>query len=352
VSKQKTWQRLRDEPALFNQYLVREEVMDTIRAFFKGRDYQEVFTPMLVPVPSAEANLEVFETELKTAGGLKRPGYLIMSPEHAIKKLLAAGIGKVFELSRCFRNQEEVSRAHNPEFTMLEWYHTGADYTAVMTEFEELFLKIIKSVQKTVELNKWTYQGNTYDLTPPWPRISVAEAFERYAGIEADALVDEAALKAYAKEKGFGVNKTDTWEQVFYQIFFNQVEPRLNEGCRPYFLYDYPLAQAALARPKKSDPRFAERFEVFVAGLELGNCFSELIDAREQARRFENDLAERQKQGKSVYPMDQELIEALKSGLPEVAGIAVGVDRLVMLAADVPSIAETLFFPAKELFEL
>ncbi len=297
--------------------------MDTIRSHFKKSGFHEVFTPTLVPVPSIEPNLEVFQTELHTAKGIKRKAYLIMSPEFSIKKLLAAGIGNCFEISRCFRNEEEVSRLHNPEFTMLEWYRINADYKDIMKDFEQLFLNIIGK-------NKLTYQGEEYDLSAPWPRISVAEAFEKFAG----------------------KNVLEVSDDDFYKIFFNEIEPGLMKSKKPYFVYDYPISQASLSRPKKEDPRFAERFEVFLAGIELGNCFSELIDAKEQKKRFEKDLALRQDRRKTDYPIDEDLIEALKSGLPAVAGIAVGVDRLIMLAADAPDLRDTLFFPGKELFDL
>lgn len=319
----KTWQKIKEKPELLDKYLVREKVIDTIRAFFKRQGFHEVSTPILVPIPSIEPNLEVFKTGLTTSKGVKRDGYLIMSPEFSIKKLLAAGLGNCFEITKCFRNKEEVSSLHNPEFTMLEWYRINADYTDVMRDFEELFLEIIGS-------NKLLYQGKTYDLTAPWPRISVAEAFKKFAGRDVLRVTDE----------------------DFYRIFFNEVEPRLAASRKPFFIYDYPVSQAALSRPKKDDPRFAERFEVFVAGLELGNCFSELTDWKVQKERFEKDFSERKKLGKTEYPIDNDLIEALKSGLPPVSGIAVGVDRLIMLAADAPDISETLFFPAKELFDL
>jgi lysyl-tRNA synthetase class 2 len=326
----KTWQKIKDNPGLLDQYLIREKVVDTIRSFFKERSFHEVFTPVLVPIPSIEPNLEVFQTELRTSKGLKRDGYLIMSPEFSIKKLLAAGVGNCFEITRCFRNEEEVSALHNPEFTMLEWYRTKADYTDVMKDFEKLFCKIIKKVNPNVDLSKWQYQNETYDLSLPWPRISFEEAFAKFANKKMEDVKDE----------------------DFYQIFFNEIEPKLRESKRPAIIYDYPVSQASLARRKESDPRFAERFEVFLAGVELGNCFSELTDAKEQKNRFEADLAFRQVQGKTDYPIDEDLIEALKSGLPVVSGIAVGVDRLVMLAADVPSVSETLFFPGEELFDL
>lgn len=304
------------------KYLVREKVVDTIRSFFKNQGFHEVFTPTLVPIPSIEPNLEVFESELRTSKGEKRKAFLIMSPEFSIKKLLAGGIGNCFEITKCFRNEEEVSTLHNPEFTMLEWYRINADYKDIMKDFEHLFLDIIGK-------DKLEYQGEVYDLSLPWPKIRIPDAFKKYAGKDVLKVSDE----------------------DFYKIYFNEIEPELLKMKKPYFIYDYPISQASLSKPAK-DPRFAERFEVFLGGIELGNCFSELTDAKEQKKRFETDKKDRKKMNKTEYPIDEDLIEALKEGIPAVSGIAVGVDRLVMLAANVSSIEETLFFPGKELFDL
>lgn len=341
----KTWQKIKENRGLLKNYLVREKVIHTIRKFFLDREFHEVFTPVLVPIPSIEPNLEVFKTELKTLKGVKRDGYLIMSPEFSIKKLLAAGIGSCFEITKCFRNEEEVSRLHNPEFTMLEWYRINADYTDVMKDFEDLFVEIVGG-------NKLTYQGETYDITRPWPRISVSEAFDEFAGIDTETLLDERLLIKKGEEKGYKVDSKTTWEQMFYQIFLNEIETKIRDSKKPAIIYDYPLSQASLSRPKESDPRFAERFEVFLAGVELGNCFSELTNAKTQKERFEEDLKARESAGKSIYPIDEDLIDALKSGLPPVSGIAVGVDRLIMLAADAPTVSDTMFFPGQELFDL
>ena len=319
----KTWQKIKNNPEILEKYMVREKVVDTIRDFFKKQKFREVQTPTLVPIPSIEPNLEVFQTQLHTAKGLERKAYLIMSPEFSIKKLLAAGIGNCFEIAKCFRNEEEVSKLHNPEFTMLEWYRVGANYKDVMKDFEDLFMKIIGK-------DKLNYQGEVYDLSLPWPRFRFEELFQKYANLDVLKVSDD----------------------YFYTIYFNKIEPELLKLKKPYFLYDYPISQASLSRPSKNDPRFAERFEVFLAGIELGNCFSELTDAKMQKERFEADKAERKSQGKLDYPIDNDLIEALDSGLPEVSGIAVGVDRIIMLAADVPTVADTLFFPAGEEFDL
>lgn len=300
---------------IMDKILVRERVIDTIRNFFKDEGFHEIFTPILVPIPSIEPNLEVFKTELRTSKGVKRDGYLTMSPEFSIKKLLSEGVGSCFEITKAFRNEEEVSSFHNPEFTMLEWYRVGANYFDVMNDFENLFLKIIGS-------NKLNYQGKTYDLTKPWPRIRIPDVIK------------------------------DCPDEEFYKIFYNEVEPNLAKMKKPYFLYDYPISQASLSRPCKDNPKYAERFEVFLAGLELGNCFSELTDPKIQKERFKKDLEERKNSGKTIYPIDEKLIKALKKGLPEVSGIAVGVDRLVMLAGDFENISDTLTFPAGEIFDL
>lgn len=320
---------MKENSEVLEKLLIREKVVDTIRDFFKKQNFHEVFTPILVPIPSTEPNLEVFKTELRTSKGEKRNGYLIMSPEFSIKKLLAGGLGNCFEITKCFRNEEEVSAQHNPEFTMLEWYRVGANYFDVMDDFEKLFIEIVKKVNPKTDLKKWEYQGETYDLSSPWPRIRIPDAFEKYAKVDVLKIIDE----------------------NFYKIYFNEIETELKKMGRPYFIYDYPISRASLSKPSK-DPNFAERFEVFLGGVELGNCFSELTDWKEQERRFEIEKKEREKLGKTDYPIDMDLIEALKSGLPKVSGIAVGVDRLVMLAANTASISETLFFPGKELFDL
>lgn len=340
----KTWQKIKDDPKLLDKYLVREQVIDIIRAFFKGQGFHEAQTPILVPVPSIESNLEVFETQLRTLRQAQgKRAYLIMSPEYSLKKLIAAGIGNVFEITKCFRNEEEVSPTHNHEFTMLEWYRVGANYMDIKSDFEQLFVKIIGN--ETLK-----YQGKTYDLTLPWPKISVAEAFAKYCAIDTETLLDEDKLKAAAQKKGYKTTGA-TWEQIFYQIFYNEIETKLRDSNRPMVIYDYPRSQASLSK-LATDPRFAQRWEVYLAGLELGNCFSELTDAADQRKRFETDLAERKRLGKTEYGLDEDFLAALEAGMPGTAGIAVGVDRLVMLAADVPTVAQTLFFPTSELFEV
>ncbi|MCE7897971.1 MAG: EF-P lysine aminoacylase GenX [bacterium] len=345
----KTFQKLKQHPDLWQQYWVRERVIDAIRAFFKGRGFHEAEVPLLLPTPSTEPFLEVFKTQLVDDHGRKWVSFLPSSPEFALKKLLSAGSGSIFTITKSFRNGEGRSSRHNPEFTILEWYHTPGDYMTVAQDFEELMEHIRKAVKPSGCESVLEYQGKEYSLQAPWERISVAEAFERYAGIDVETMLDRDKLKEASKKKGYQVDDESTWEEMWNQIIANEIEPKLGVAG-PTIMYDFPVSQAALAK-KAKDPRFAERWEVYLAGYELGNCFSELTDWQEQEARCKADLVKRKKLGKTEYPMDHDFIEALKLGMPEAGGIAVGVDRLVALFADTPSIAETLFFPVEEMFE-
>ena len=338
--------KLKTNKELWEPYWVREQVIDAIRAYFKVRGFHEVETPLLLKAPSTEPFLEVFETSLTNDLGQSRQAFLPTSPEFAMKKLLCAGSGSIFQLTKSFRNGEGASPRHNPEFTILEWYETPGDYMSVAKDFEKLMKFILQKIAP--DSSKLSYKGKEYDLSRPWEKISVAQAFSRYAGIDTETMLSEAKLKEQAKQKGYQVTPETTWEQVWNQIIANEIEPKLGL-TGPTILYDYPISQAALAK-KASDGRFAERWEVFMAGMELGNCFSELSDAQEQEARCEADLLERKKLGRREYPLDQDFIEALKMGLPDTGGIAVGVDRLAMLFADADSIDEVIFFPASEIF--
>jgi len=355
----KTFQKLKQNPDLWKVHWVREQVIDGIRAYFKRKGFHEVEVPLLLPTPSTEPFLEVFKTELKDDQGERWDGFLPSSPEFALKKLLSAGSGSVFTITKSFRNGEGRSSRHNPEFTILEWYHTPGDYWSVAEDFQGLMLDILYRVSPCkVQGKTLGYQGKEYSLKAPWERISVAEAFAKYAGVDTETMLDEEKLKEVGKSKGYQVTDKTTWEEIWNQIMANEIEPKLGQKG-PTIIYDYPavvktmagepVGQAALAR-KAKDPRFAERWEVFMGGIELGNCFSELTDWREQEARCKVDLLERKRLGKTEYPMDTDFIDALKLGMPPTGGIAVGVDRLVALFADTPTIAETLFFPVEEMF--
>ena len=329
------WQRLKTDSALKSKLLIRETVIDIIRQFFKTQQFHEVETPLMWSVPSAEPYLEVFETELLSPTQSPQKMYLLTSPEYALKKLTAGGMGNIFQITKAFRNNEGKSDKHNPEFTILEWYRTEADYTQLMTDCEQLLAAVLGQ--------QLTYQKKKYDLTPPFTRLSVVEALQQTLGLSIDQLVSLDSLKRKASELGYQVD--GDYESIFNQLFLNEIEPKIADQSKPVILYDYPVQLPSLARKKSTDPRFVERFELYVAGLELGNAFGELVDPKEQKGRLLADLALRKKMGKKEFPIDQGFLAALESGLPPTAGMAIGVDRLIMLAADTADIKETLFFP-------
>jgi len=347
-----TWQRLRQGEAAFAPYLARGRVIKAIRSFFDAQGFEEVETPLLVAAPGMEPYLEVFETRLIEARGAVFRAFLTTSPEYAMKKLLVAGLPKLYQICKSFRNGEEVSRGHNPEFTILEWYRSHADYTDIMTDCEGLLRYIWHALHPDAPPDTpatLTWRGQTIALDGPWERIAVREAFARYAATDLDAVETDAAMRVALRTKGYTVALETTWEQGYHQIFLNEIEPHLGQGT-PMILCDYPASLAALARRKADNPRYAERFEFYAFGVELGNAFSELTDADEQEARLRAEQAERAALGKTPYAYDADFITALRAGMPPAGGIAVGVDRLVMLFAGADSIQDTLWFPAPELF--
>jgi len=350
-----TWQKLHADPQLWQRYVIREHVLHAIREFFDRQDFHEVETPLLIANPPAESYLDVFETKLLDRNRNGKHAYLSTSPEVPLKKLMVAGLGNCYALTKSFRNMEMQSSLHNPEFTILEWYRVGADYKEIMSDCESLLLYIreyiVKKQKKPGDTSPTlTYQNTVVDLSAPWEKLTMVEAFKKWAGIDFVQFLEMEKAKEIAVKKGYTVSADTSWEELYNQIFLNEVEPHLGRG-KPTILYEFPGSMAALARRKQSDPRFAERFEFYIEGLELGDCYSELTDWREQQSRFENELKELKRSGKTMYDYDHDFIEALKIGLPDCSGIAIGVDRLVMLFADVKTIQETLLFPANELFE-
>ncbi len=347
-----TWLRLREDPDLLPTYRARARVIKAIRAFFDARDFEEVETPLLVAAPGMEPYLDVFETRLSTARGQPRRAFLTTSPEYAMKKLLVAGLPRIYQICKSFRNGEEIGRGHNPEFTILEWYRAHADYVAIMDDCEQLLQAIWCALNPDAPPNQTptvTVGDTLVSLASPWERITVRDAFARYAGLDLDTTDTEAVMRAALRARGYQVTDGTTWEQGFHQLFLNEIEPHLGT-TRPTILYDYPASMAALARRKPDDPRYAERFEFYIAGVELGNAFSELTDADEQHARLIAEQAERHALGRTMYDVDADFIAALRVGMPPSGGIAVGVDRLVMLFAGAATIQETLWFPAGELF--
>ena len=318
---------------------IRERIVDAIRLFFKSEGFCEVETPALVPCPGLEPHLDPFAVTAAGAG----PAYLPTSPEYAMKKLLASGSGNIFQICKAFRG-EPLSDLHLPEFTMLEWYRVGAGYEAVMDDCERMCAFVAHAACGGTTV---TWQGAELGLAPPYERISVRDAFRRHAGLDltlAEPLDELRRLVETAD--GVVTSDDDTWDEVFFRAFLRHVEPKLGTG-RPTILFDYPARMAALSRIKSDDPLVCERFELYAGGVELANAFSELTDAAEQRRRFEADNAERRRLGKPELPIDEELLAALDRGLPECGGIALGVDRLMMLLTDTPDIRGVVPLPPR-----
>lgn len=312
----------------------RERIVDAIRLFFKGEGFCEVDTPALVPCPGLEPHLDPFEVIARRTA----PVYLPTSPEYAMKKLLASGSGDIFQVGKAFRD-EPPGGCHLPEFTMLEWYRVGAGYETVMDDCERMTAFMAEAACGGTAV---TWQGARLDFTPPCERISVRDAFRRHAGLDLTFAEPLDELRRLAETaEGVATRDDDTWDDVFFKVFLRHVEPKLGLG-RPTILFDYPARMAALSRIKRDDSLVCERFELYAGGLELANAFGELTDAAEQRRRFEADNAERRRLGKSELPIDEELLDALESGLPECSGIALGVDRLIMLLTDTPDIRDVV----------
>lgn len=327
----------------------RAAAIRAIRRFFEEAGFAETDTPALQVSPGLEPHLKAFATDLERPDGSSRRLYLHTSPEFAMKKLLVAGEAKLFQLAPVFRNGERAA-THHPAFTMLEWYRAGADYTAIMADCEAL----LRAVADATGRPRWRWQDREAEIAAPWQRISVAEAFHQYANLDLAACIgadpqapDLVAMRRAAEGIGIRVDAGDSWDDLYFRIALEKVEPRLGHPA-PTILYDYPIHMAALSRPKPGNARLAERFEVYVCGLELANAFSELTDAAEQERRFRADMALKKRLYGSDYPIDPDFIAALCFGLPDCAGIALGIDRLAMLLCHAAHIEDVLWLPVAE----
>lgn len=321
----------------------RSKINDLIRAFFKKEGFLEIQTATLVKGAGQEPYLSPLEVNFKDEKNKEYHGFLVTSPEYSLKKMLAAGFDRIFELARVFRGNESFGGTHNPEFTMLEWYRANSDYRKIMEDTEKLVSSLNKKINGSFYLN---YQGQKINLTPPWPRITVRNAFLKYAGINLDKAKTLSAFKKQIINKSY---LADDWNDIFYSVFLNEIEPNFPKD-KPVIIYDYPLPQASLSKKKSKNSFYAERFEVYVAGLELANAFSELTDAKEQEKRLEEEQTLRKKMKKTFIPIDKDFILALKSGLLPSGGIALGIDRLQMLLLDIKDVNDLLPFPAKDLF--
>jgi lysyl-tRNA synthetase class 2 len=327
--------------------LTRNRIAAATRAFFAERDFVEVETPALQVSPGNEAHLHAFRTEAVAPDGSAAPLYLHTSPEFACKKLLAAGERRILSFGRVYRNRER-GPLHHPEFTMLEWYRAREPYIAPMRDCADL----LALAAETAGVRGLDFRGRSMDPFAPPERLSLAEAFERFAGIDLLATVassgdtDREGLAAALRGAGIRVAEDDTWSDLFSRVLVERIEPNLGLG-RATILDEYPVVEAALARRAAHDPRVAERFEIYACGVELANGFGELTDPAEQRRRFEEEMREKMRVYGDSYPVDEDFLTAL-AHMPEASGVALGFDRLVMLATGASRIEQVLWAPVPE----
>jgi lysyl-tRNA synthetase class 2 len=326
--------------------LARGRIKAAIRRWFEQQGFTEVETAILQRSPGNEAHLHAFETTLIGSDGVRRPLYLHTSPEFACKKLLAAGEERIFTFAPVFRNRERGA-LHHPEFTLLEWYRAGEPYERLMDDCAALMAIAVRAT----DAQRLCFRGLSANPDAPAEVLTVARAFARYASIDLLATVsadgtDRDSLAQQAKRAGIRIARDDTWADIFSRVLVERIEPRLGLA-RATFLTEYPASEAALARPKPSDPRVAERFELYACGVELANGFGELGDAAEQRRRFEAEMAEKERVYGERYPIDDEFLAALPH-MPPASGIALGFDRLVMLATGASRIEQVLWTPVAE----
>jgi lysyl-tRNA synthetase class 2 len=321
-------------PTVKETFHKRNEIIQGIKGFLLQRDYLEVETPMMQPIPGG-ATARPFKTHHNT---LNMDLYLRIAPELYLKRLVIGGMERVFELNRNFRN-EGVSSQHNPEFTMLEFYQAYSTYEDLMALIEEMISEVARTVCGSYKI---TYQGTALDLTPPWPRLTLKQALKQYGKADEEAFSDMDAAASLAEEIGVEMNQEQSLAELLVAIFEKIVEPKL---IQPTFITEYPVEVSPLARRKATDPTVTERFELFIMGREIANGFSELNDPEDQRERFRTQAAQKGAAEDDLSVIDEAFLTALEYGMPPAAGAGIGIDRLVMILTDCPSIRDVIFFP-------
>jgi lysyl-tRNA synthetase class 2 len=323
--------------ARIDNVFARATALDALRATFAARGFVEVETPLRVPAPGLELHLDAI-----AAGD---DSWLVTSPELQMKRLLAAGLERIYQVCRCFRGGE-VGHHHATEFTMVEWYRGWDDIGAIVDDTEALVASVVAAVRGAPIARAG---GRDIDVAPPWPRMTVRDAMARWAGVDVVGDEPTGELASKIARAGIDVGDAAVWDDLFHAAFVARVDPAIAALDRPLWLVDWPAPLAALARAKPGDARVAERVEAYVGPIELANGFGELVDPVEQRARFERDRTNRRLTGRPVYPVDEKFLGALREGLPPSAGIALGFDRLVMIATGADQIRDVCAFAPDEL---
>lgn len=321
-------------PRVKEMFLIRIKTIQMIREFLTERDFMEVETPMLHPIPGG-ATAKPFKTY---HNALNMELYMRIAPELYLKRLVIGGFERIFEINRCFRN-EGISTQHNPEFTMLEFYQSYSTYEDLMNMTEELICSILRKIHGGLKI---TYQGKDIDFTPPWKRIRFKESLIEFGGLDPEYIDDPIKAENEAKKLGIELKKGASLGRLLAELFKELVEPKL---FQPTFITHYPIDVSPLSRRNREDPTLADRFELFIAGREIANGFSELNDPIDQRERFLKQLKEREDEKDLFLSIDDDFIKALEYGMPPTAGEGIGIDRLVMILTDSPSIRDVIFFP-------
>jgi len=350
-----TWIDLKNTARLKKIYEERIKIIHLIRDFFWSENFMETDTPIAVKYPGQEPYLNPVAIKIHNPGAVEYGFHLQTSPEFAMKKLLAAGWNKIFQICKCFRDYEDFGGQHNTEFTMIEWYRAPGCLEDIMDDTEKLFKFVETRLRDSAmaRRGKIEFKNKEIDIGGKWERLSMREVWKKWVGVDLSELLEfvgpprSTKLGQLAISLGFTVNETDAFEDIFFKIFLNKIEPNLGNE-RPVFVYDYPAVMSSLSRRCTVDPRYAERFELYIGGLELANAFGELVDAKEQKIRLEEDKENRNSLKKEIWPVDPDFISALQSGIPEAGGIALGVDRMVLLFTKARDINEVIFQSIKD----
>lgn len=358
------WEDLKNNPRLKKVYEDRIKIIRLIREFFSSAGFDEVDTPTAIKLAGQEPYLNPVPLVFHHPFGQMEKFYLRTSPEYALKKLLAVGFNKIFEIAKVFRDYEEFGKTHNPEFTMIEWYRAPGSLENIMDDTEQLFKYVAKNLdpylqipsiispllgerqREGLSMAELFYKDKKIKIMENWERMEMKTAWEKYAKVNLDDYLTLEEMRILVKNKGYQVSPADAYEDLFFKIFLNEIEPHLGSDV-PTIVYNYPAQMCSLSKLCVADKRYAERFELYVGGLELANAFGELTDAEEQKKRLEADKKLRADLGKETWSVDGDFIHAL-AGLPteaqqSMAGIALGVDRMVLLFTGAKDINEVIF---------
>lgn len=334
-----SWKELKENPRLKKIHDDRIIILKAIREFFWSAGFQEMETPLALKFPGQEPYLNPVAVKIEDAGKNVYDFYFRTSPEFALKKLLGAGYEKIFEIGKCFRDGEDIRGTHSPEFTMIEWYRCPGSLEDIMNDTEKLFKKILKKLGK----DSLHYNGLQIPALRKWQRSSMKKLFKKYLKVNLDKYLETEPLKKLAEKVGLNVSDGDEYEDIFFKIFLNKIEQKLGIE-KPVFVYDYPARMCSLSKLSEGDQRYAERFELYVGGLEVANAFGELLDPIEQKRRLMEDQALRAKLGRETWPVDRDFLAALANIKQKKAGgIALGIDRMVVLCTGAKDINEVIF---------